>query len=111
MMLQTRKMARLSLARAFRFLYHGRTVFAGGRDDRLVKVAPLWAMIGDRRGFLNSAVREEELRDLREQGRTGRPLGSATFPERLEAIAGRVLKPQKGGRPPMLSKSILRKLP
>lgn len=77
-----------------------------GRDDRLVKVAPLLAMIGDWRGFLNSAMREEELRDLREHGRTGRPLGSATFLEHLEAMVGRVLKPQKGGRP-----SILRKLP
>ena len=32
-----------------------------GRDDRLVKVAPLLAMIGDWRGFLDSAMREEEL--------------------------------------------------
>ena len=76
-----------------------------GRDDRLVKVAPLLAMVGDWRGFLNSAIREEELRDLREHGRTGRPLGSATFVERLEAIVGRVLKPQKGGRPPKLRTS------
>ena len=71
-----------------------------GRDDRLAKVAPMLAMINDWRGFLNSAIREEELRDLREHGRTGRPLGSATFVERLEAMVGRVLKPQKGGRPP-----------
>src|SRR3990172_2568481 len=44
-----------------------------GRDDSLVKVAPLLALIGDWRGFLNSAIREEELRNLREHGRTGRP--------------------------------------
>ena len=36
----------------------------------------------------------------------GPELGTTTFLERLEAIVGRVLKPQKGGRPP-----ILRKLP
>jgi putative transposase len=77
-----------------------------GRDDRLAKVAPLLAMVNDWRGFLNSAIREEELRDLREHGRTGRPLGNATFVERLEAIVGRVLHPQKGGRP-----SKTRKLP
>jgi putative transposase len=76
-----------------------------GRDDRLTKVAPLLAMVGDWRGFLNSAIREEELLDLREHGRTGRPLGSATFLECLEAIAGRVLKPQKGGRPSKLRKA------
>ena len=73
-----------------------------GRDDRLTKVAPLLAMVADWRGFLDSAIREEELTNLREHGRTGRPLGSATFIERLEARVGRVLKPQKGGRPPKL---------
>jgi len=75
-----------------------------GRDDRLAKVGPLLAMVNDWRGFLNSAIREEELRDLREHGRTGRPLGSATFVEYLEATVGRVLKPQKGGRPSKLRK-------
>ncbi len=75
-----------------------------GRDDRLAKVAPLLGMVNDWRGFLNSAIREEELRDLREHGRTGRPLGSATFVERLEAMVGRVLTPQKGGRPQKLRK-------
>ena len=39
-----------------------------GRDDRLVTVAPLLAIIGDWSAFLNSAMREEELRDLREHG-------------------------------------------
>ena len=73
-----------------------------GRDDRLAKVAPLLAMVADWRGFLDSAIPEEQMRDLREHGRTGRPLGSATFLERLEAMVGRVLKPQKGGRPPKL---------
>ena len=75
-----------------------------GHDNRLTKIAPLLAMVADWRGFLNSAIREEELRDLREHGRTGRPLGSATFLEHLEAVVGRVLKPQTGGRPPKLRK-------
>ena len=35
-----------------------------GRDDGLVRVAPLLAMIPDWRGLLNSAIPEEELRDL-----------------------------------------------
>jgi putative transposase len=70
----------------------------------LAKVAPLLAMVGDWNAFLNSAMREEELRELREHGRTGRPLGSATFLERLEAMVGRVLTPQKGGRPQKLRK-------
>ena len=71
-----------------------------GRDDRLVKVAPLLAMIGDWNAFLNSAIPEEELRDLRRHGRTGRPLGDETFLGRLEEMVGRVLKPQKRGPKP-----------
>ena len=71
-----------------------------GRDDCLVKVAPLLAMIGDWDAFLNSAVPEEELRDLRRHGRTGRPLGNETFVERLEKMVGRALRPQKRGPKP-----------
>jgi len=71
-----------------------------GHDDGLVNVAPLLAMIGDWRAFLNSAMREEELRNLREHGRTGRPLGSPAFLERLERLVGRVLGPLKRGPTP-----------
>ena len=74
------------------------------RDDRLVKTAPLLAMIADWRALLDSVVREDELRDLREHGHTGRPLGSASFLDRLESMVGRVLRPQKGGRPSKLRK-------
>jgi putative transposase len=70
-----------------------------GRDDCLVKVAPLLAMISDWRVLLNSARPEGELKELRSHGRTGRPLGDETFLDRLEGLVGRVLKPQKGGRP------------
>ncbi len=35
-----------------------------GRDDRLVKVAPLSAMVADWAAFLDSALPEEELREL-----------------------------------------------
>jgi hypothetical protein len=76
------------------------------RDDRLVKVAPLPGMIPDWRRFLNSELSEKELRELREHSRTVRPLGSDSFLDRLEGVVGRILRPQKGGRP-----SKLRKLP
>ena len=39
------------------------------------------AMIANWRGFLDSAIREEELRDFREHACTGRPLGNAMFLE------------------------------
>jgi len=75
-----------------------------GRDDRLVKVAPMLAMVNNWRALLDSAMREEELRELRDHGRTGRPLGNATFVERLEKVVGRVLSPRKPGRKPKLLK-------
>jgi len=70
-----------------------------GEDDRLVKVAPLLAMVGNWQALLDSALPEEQLNELRGHGRTGRPLGDGAFFERLEALVGRVLRPQKGGRP------------
>jgi putative transposase len=70
-----------------------------GRDDKLVKASPLLAMIGDWSVFLRSAMPEDELETIRRHGRTGRPLGDEAFLDRLEAVAGRVLKPQKAGRP------------
>ena len=57
-------------------------------------------MIGDWNAFLKSAAPEEELRDLRQHVRTGRPLGDEAFLGRLEEIVGRVLKPQKPGPKP-----------
>ncbi len=81
-----------------------------GRDDRLVKVAPLLAMAGDWKALLRSAVPEEELRDLRAHGRTGRPLGSAKFLARLERLVGSVLTPQKPGPKPKSRKPRSRKV-
>jgi putative transposase len=71
-----------------------------GRDDRLVKVAPLLAMVSNWKAFLRSALPEEQLRSIREHGHTGRPLGSSAFLDRLEGLVGRVLKPQKPGPKP-----------
>jgi hypothetical protein len=45
----------------------------------MARLARLLAMIGDWKALLNSALPEGELRELREHGRTGRPLGSPTF--------------------------------
>jgi putative transposase len=66
--------------------------------------AGLVADAADWRGFLNSAIREEELRDLREHGRTGFPPGNATFVERVEQTVGRALRAGKPGRPRKLLK-------
>src|SRR5271157_4765651 len=71
-----------------------------GRDDRLVDVSPLLAMVADWNALLESAVSEEELAEFRRHVRTGRPLGGDTFLARLEEMVGRILKPQKRGPKP-----------
>jgi len=50
------------------------------------------------RGFLDSAIPENQLDQLRDHERTGRPLGDATFLQRLEELIGRILLPKKPGR-------------
>jgi putative transposase len=41
----------------------------------------------------------ETLKKLRWSTRTGRPAGGRAFIDRLERLVGRILRPQKGGRP------------
>ena len=68
-----------------------------GRDDRLVRVAPLVAMFGDWRQFLAEGLSPEQAATFRRPERTGRPLGSDGFLARLERTLGRVLRPRKRG--------------
>ena len=70
-----------------------------GRNDDLVKVQPLLRMVDDWRQFLSGDVSDEEYELLQRHERTGRPLGSTSFIERLENKLSRILTPQKGGRP------------
>jgi putative transposase len=57
-------------------------------------------LIADWSAFLSRGAPEEELKDLRRHGRTGRPPGDETFLGRLEETVGRALKPQKRGPKP-----------
>jgi len=66
-------------------------------DDELVTVAPLLEMAGDWRLFLAGAAEEEQVNDIRKHERTGRPLGSEGFVERLETVLDRPLKRGKPG--------------
>lgn len=68
-----------------------------GTDDELVKVAPLLEIAGDWRLFLAGAGGEEDISEIRKHERTGRPLGSERFVERLESALERTLKPGKPG--------------
>ncbi len=74
------------------------------RDDRLVRVAPMLDMVNDWRAFLDSAMPEEQLRELQAHARTGRPLGDARFVGRLEKLVGRDLRPGRPGRKPKFPK-------
>ncbi len=71
-----------------------------------MKTAPLLAIIADWRALLDSDVREEHVRDLREHSRTRRPLGNSSFLDRLEEMVSRTLRLQNGVRP-----SKLRRIP
>lgn len=66
-------------------------------DDELVTVAPLLEMAGDWRLFLASADDEEQVSEIRKHERTGRPLGTESFVDRLEISLSRLLKRCKPG--------------
>ena len=51
------------------------------------------------RRLWKSVIPDEDLRDIQEHGRAGCPLGNATFVDRLERPADRILRPRKPGRP------------
>ena len=71
-----------------------------GRDDGLVKIAPLLKGEPDWAAFLGRALASDEAEALRLGERTGRPLGSAAFVASLERRLGRPLARQKPGPKP-----------
>ena len=72
-------------------------------DNSLVKVAPLLKRIPDWQEFL-AEDKAHNLEDaIRKCSRTGRPLGSDKFIDRLEAETRRRLRPGKPGRQPHIS--------
>lgn len=68
-----------------------------GKDDQLVKVAPLLEMARDWELFLAGATEDEHLNVIKKHERTGRPLGAEDFVEKLESTLNRPLKPGKPG--------------
>lgn len=71
-----------------------------GRDDGVVKAAPVLARTGDFAAFLGQAGDEAEFAPLRRSETTGRPLGSADWVAALERDTGRTLAPRKRGPRP-----------
>ncbi len=69
-----------------------------GRDDRLVKTAPLLDKSIDWREYLHEAESGDFVDTLQRHQRTGRPLGGPSFLDRLGDLLARDLKPKKPGR-------------
>lgn len=65
----------------------------GLASDGLTDVAPGRERIPDWRALLDSGLRDSERAALRAGERTGRPLGSSAFVDRLSAAVGRRLRP------------------
>jgi putative transposase len=72
-----------------------------GKPNPLVNCGPSAERIADWNLYLGQNERaDEEAEAIRRHGRTGRPLGSDSFVDRLEAATGRRLRPLKVGRRP-----------
>jgi putative transposase len=69
-----------------------------GRDDGLVRVAPLLERVGRFTDLIGLEGDDTKFAALREAEGTGRPLGSADFIGELERRIGRQLRKQKPGR-------------
>jgi putative transposase len=68
-----------------------------GRDDLLVKIAPLQQLVPDWRSFLSECVDEKEIMLLKKHERTGRPLGGQSFIVGLGKSLGRTLRRRRPG--------------
>ena len=71
-----------------------------GRDDVVVRVAPLLRRVPDWARFLAGGMADEDIEQIRKHSRSGRPLGAKRFVQRLERRLGRPLLPRKPGRKP-----------
>jgi putative transposase len=70
-----------------------------GESDPLVNRVPCAERINDWELYFEAeATASAKAEALRRHGRTGRPLGSDRFVDRLEALSGRSLRPRKVGR-------------
>ena len=68
-----------------------------GIDDILVKVEPLAGIISSWEELLSSDLPEEDYETIRRHERSGRPLGSEDFLDRLETLTSRLLRKKKPG--------------
>jgi putative transposase len=86
--------------RAWQYPWSSAGAHVRGKDDVLVKVKPMLKRVADWREYLAAELDSTDMEILRRHTRTGRPLGSHKFVERLEAKIGRALAPGKPGPKP-----------
>jgi len=79
------------------YLWSSASAHLSGKDDALVKVAPLLERVGDWRTFLAMNAAEEEMTQVRRHERSGRPLGAMPFLERVERQLGRAIRRRRPG--------------
>lgn len=70
-----------------------------GHNDGLVSVQPMLDMVSDWEAYLRQETDPEAVDALERNLRTGWPLGSAAFIERVEKTLGRCVHRRKPGRP------------
>ena len=84
----------------WRWRWSSASAHVAGRDDDLVRVKPLLERTGDWREFLAEGLEIDDAESFRRHERTGRPLGEASFMERIEKVLGRIVHPNKPGPKP-----------
>jgi putative transposase len=88
------------VARAQDWAWSSARAHLAGRDDGLVRVAPLIDRIGNVAGWFDTEADGAPFAALRAAETNGRPLGDAEFVARIEATFGRSLQRRKPGRKP-----------
>jgi putative transposase len=84
----------------WRWRWSSAAAHVAGRDDGLVRVAPLLERVKDWREYLTEPLEAEEEQLWRRHERTGRPLGEPAFLDRIERLLGRIVRPAKRGPKP-----------
>jgi len=79
------------------------TAHISGKDDQLVKVAPLLNLVENWVDFLHYDSNSSEYEDFRRKERSGRPCGDGEFVNELETLLKRQLKPKKRGPKPKVT--------
>ena len=81
----------------WRYPWSSARAHAEGRDDALVRSAPLLERVEDWKEFVCEPLAADELERFRQHERTGRPLGADRFVRRLERALERTLRRKKPG--------------